>query len=179
MIEIDPGFFAFFILNLSPTIFTAQINKAFASLGQLRRFIIATRSLPKSGFVDLHSYTFHSKTKVTTRKANSKLLIIEHNGEDIGVVDLHAHHPESKTCTIDVLVILQPQTAGLETKAYRLIEDYLQRALACSRIIASIPDTTAASKFWTEMGFNVFTTSVDGKGQKRASKTVIFEKALP
>lgn len=103
-----------------------------------------------------------------------EFLIIEMDGKNIGVLDLHANYPEEGVCYLGLLLITKENTGrGLGKKIYALAEDYIKRALECNKIVIGISDANDVSGFWQKMGYQLNGKSYEWQGEN--TKTTVFE----
>ncbi len=108
-----------------------------------------------------------------------EFLIIEHDGSSIGVVDLHGNHPEEGICYLGLLLLRDDaKQMGTGSQSYKLIEDYVRRAMRCKSIRLGVSETNDVSTFWLKMGFEPNGRTYKWKGQHVTANVREFEKAL-
>jgi [ribosomal protein S5]-alanine N-acetyltransferase len=108
-----------------------------------------------------------------------EFLIINHNSKPIGVVDVHANHPEKEICYLGLLLISESLFArGLGRTCYELAEDYILRALGCKKIRIGISNDNDVSGFWEKMGFKFNGKTYDWKGEQKTTSVREFDKVL-
>ncbi len=117
------------------------------------------------------------------KKINEKYfkesLIIKINGESIGFLDLHAHHPEPDVCYLGLFLISESLfSRGLGTKCYQLAEDYILRAFSCKRILLGVSGDNDVSGFWHKMGFEFNGKTYDWKGEQKVTSVKEMSKSL-
>ncbi len=106
-------------------------------------------------------------------------LIIKINDQPIGILDLHAHHPEKEICYLGLLLIPEQLfSQGIGRKCYELAEDYILRAFGCKRIRLGISSDNDVTGFWQKMGFEFNGKTYDFKGEQKTTKIREFNKAL-
>lgn len=115
-----------------------------------------------------------------SQKYFKEFLVIEHGEEPIGVLDLHANHPQDGICYLGLLLIKEACFGqGLGTRCYRLAEDYIKRSLQCQRIRIGISEENDVTGFWTKVGFLPNGKSYRWKGENKTATVNEFEKTLP
>ncbi len=108
-----------------------------------------------------------------------EFLIIEHEGQNIGCLDLHVNHPEVGMTYLGMLVLDDKfQKRGLGKKCYALLEDYVRRALECSKIRLGITRDQTTQGFWKKMGYFENGHRYIFKGETKISEVLEFEKDL-
>lgn len=106
-------------------------------------------------------------------------LLIRLDDQPIGVLELHANHPEKEICYIGLLLISENLFGrGLGRKCYQLAEDYIFRALDCRRIRLGISNDNDVTVFWQKMGFEPNGSGYEWKGEEKTSVVREFEKVL-
>ncbi len=106
-------------------------------------------------------------------------LIIKLNNEPIGILDVHANHPEKEICYLGLLLIPENQfSRGLGRKCYELAEDYVLRAFGCKTIRLGISNDNDVSGFWQKMGFEFNGKTYDWKGEQKTATIREFDKNL-
>jgi RimJ/RimL family protein N-acetyltransferase len=117
--------------------------------------------------------------KKTGEKYFKEFLIIEYEEKPIGVLDLHANHPETGNSYLGLLLIEESQFGkGLGRKCYELAEDYIQRSLDCNKIRLGVSDENDVSPFWMKMGFEFNGKTYEWKGEEKTANVREFEKIL-
>lgn len=108
-----------------------------------------------------------------------EFLIIEMDGKNVGVLDLHANHPEVGMCYLGLLLITEDLfSKGLGTRVYELAEDYIKRALGCKKIRLGISDDNNVTGFWIKMGFQPNGKTYSWKGEEKTSMVSELDKEL-
>ncbi len=106
-------------------------------------------------------------------------LIIKFNNEPMGLLDLHAHHPERGICYLGLLLIPEELfSRGLGRQCYELAEDYILRAFSCKKIRLGISNDNDISGFWQKMGFEFNGKTYEWNGQQKTTTVREFEKDL-
>ncbi len=106
-------------------------------------------------------------------------LMIKFNGELIGILDVHAHHPEKEICYLGLLLISENLfSKGLGRKSYELAEDYIFRALGCQKIRLGISNDNDVTGFWQKMGFELNGKSYEHKGENKITTVQEYEKVI-
>ncbi len=108
-----------------------------------------------------------------------EFLIIEHEERAIGVLDLHANHPETGVCYIGLLLIEESLFGkGLGRKCYLLAEDYIKRSFGCKKIRLGVSDANDVSAFWKKVGFEPNGNSYEWKGENKSANVREFDKII-
>jgi uncharacterized cupin superfamily protein/N-acetylglutamate synthase-like GNAT family acetyltransferase len=108
-----------------------------------------------------------------------EFLVIESEGRAVGVVDLHAHHPDTGVCYLGLLLLREDCFGrGLGKRCYALIEDYVQRALQCSTIKLGVSEQNHVAGFWQKMGFLPIEKRYEHRGEEKLSTVHEFAKVL-
>jgi RimJ/RimL family protein N-acetyltransferase len=106
-------------------------------------------------------------------------LIIEYNDEPVGVLDVHANHPEEGVCYLGLLLIKEGLFGrGLGKACYEFSEDYIKRSLGCNKIRLGISDENDVSGFWIKMGFEFNGKTYEWKGEAKTANVKEFDKVL-
>jgi uncharacterized cupin superfamily protein len=117
--------------------------------------------------------------KATNDKYFKEFLIIEMDGRNIGVLDVHANHPEVGICYLGLLVITEDLfLQGLGKRVYQLAEDYVKRALECNLIRLGISESNDVVGFWIKMGFQPNGKTYSWTGEDKTSMVREFDKNL-
>jgi uncharacterized cupin superfamily protein/RimJ/RimL family protein N-acetyltransferase len=117
--------------------------------------------------------------KNTNEMYFNEFLIIQRNEQPIGVVDLHANHPEIGICYIGLLLIDEELFGqGIGTQCYNFIEDYILRSYECKQIRLGISAENNVSGFWVKMGFKPSGKSYEWKGENKITNVREFDKIL-
>ncbi len=117
--------------------------------------------------------------KKTNEKYFKEFLVIEHEERPIGILDLHANHPEEGVCYLGLLLLEENQFGkGLGRKSYELAEDYIKRALECKKIRLGVSDENDVSDFWMKMGFESNGKTYEWKGEEKTANVREFDKVL-
>jgi uncharacterized cupin superfamily protein/RimJ/RimL family protein N-acetyltransferase len=108
-----------------------------------------------------------------------EFLLIERDGKFIGAVDLHAHHRDKGTTYLGLFLINEKlQGQGLGRQCYLLIEDYIQRAYQCQKILLGIHEDNQVANFWKKMGFAVNGKTYEWEGEQKNALVTEYEKSL-
>lgn len=108
-----------------------------------------------------------------------EFLIIEKNKKPIGVLDLHANHPEEKICYLGLLLITEDLFGkDVGTECYRLAEDYIRRALQCDKIRLGVADENQVAPFWKKMGFLPNGRKYEFPGEAKVTQVQEYEKEI-
>lgn len=108
-----------------------------------------------------------------------EFLVIELNQEPIGVLDLHVHHPEEKVCYLGLLLIKENLfSRKIGTRCFQLAEDYIRRALGCTKIRLGVSDENDVSGYWQKMGFQFNGSSYQWKGKEKTATVREFDKLI-
>lgn len=103
-------------------------------------------------------------------------LIIQLNNKPIGFLEVHAHHPQKETCYLGLLLIREDLfSQGFGRKCYELAEDYILRALQCSKIHLGVSAESNTSGFWQKMGFEFSGKKYE---KSREHKTSILHECI-
>jgi uncharacterized cupin superfamily protein/ribosomal protein S18 acetylase RimI-like enzyme len=106
-------------------------------------------------------------------------LIIKLNNQPIGILDVHANHPEKEICYLGLLLIPEDLfSRGLGRKCYEFAEDYVLRALGCKKIRLGVSNDNDVSGFWQKMGFEFNGKTYDWKGEQKTATVREFDKDL-
>jgi len=117
--------------------------------------------------------------KSTGESYFKEFLIIEFNGKPVGVLDLHANHPEPGACYLGLLLIREDLFGnGLGRRCYQLAEDYMRRALGCRKILLGVAEANSVTNFWTKMGFTPNDKTYKLTGEHTNSTVREFAKFL-
>jgi len=127
--------------------------------------------------------TKHAMIDVPNKRCEKyfkEFLIIDLNDEPIGVLDLHANHPEVGICYLGLLLIKENCFGkGLGRRCYELAEDYVKRALGCNRIRLGVSDANDVTKFWEKQGFTHNGNIYNWTGEAKTSPVRELEKVIP
>lgn len=108
-----------------------------------------------------------------------EFLLIKLNNEPMGVLVVHANHPEKEICYLELLLITEDLfSRGLGQKCYELAEDYILRALGCRMIRLGVSNAIDVSGFWQKMGFELVGKNYDRKGHQNSATVREFSKSL-
>ncbi len=119
------------------------------------------------------------KPKEQSQQYFKEFLIIEAEGQAVGVVDLHVNHPEQETCYIGLLLLKESlQRKRLGTRAYKFIENYIKTALSCEKIKLGVSEENDVSIFWQKFGFKPSGKTYNWHGEKKTAKVMEFQKSL-
>lgn len=108
-----------------------------------------------------------------------EFLILEFNGESIGVMDLHCHHPEQDITYIGLLLIAEKFFGqGLGGECYRLAEDYIKRVYKSNSIRLGVSHENDVSGYWMAMGYKPNGRTYTWQGENKTTNVTEFEKSL-
>jgi uncharacterized cupin superfamily protein/GNAT superfamily N-acetyltransferase len=117
--------------------------------------------------------------KQKTEKYFKEFLLIELNGLNIGVLDVHAHHPDEGICYLGLLLITEDHfSKGLGARVYRFAEDYIKRSFGCRKIRLGVSDDNDVAGFWTKMGFTLNQKTYEWKGEGKTSTVREYDKDI-
>lgn len=132
---------------------------------------IASKKIAKHNIVD--------SPKETNELYFKEFLIVKKDNLAIGVIDLHAHHPEAGCCYLGLLIIEEKYFGkGLGTKIYQLTEDYIKRSFECKTIRIGISNDNDVSGFWLKMGFKPNEKNYEWKSEYKTTMVQEFEKQI-
>ncbi|MGE3681150.1 MAG: GNAT family N-acetyltransferase [Bdellovibrionales bacterium] len=115
----------------------------------------------------------------TCPKYRKEFLVIRCEGEPMGTVELHCHHPEEGIVYIGLLLLPQEYRGyGIGRKAYDAIERYLSERYACQRVLLGVSDDNDVSGFWSKLGFRANGKNYCWMGERKANNVVEYEKWL-
>jgi len=124
-----------------------------------------------------HAIVDGPKNKI--EKYFKEFLIIQWNDKNIGVLDVHANHPEEGICYLGLLLITEDLFAkGIGTRCFNLAEHYIKQAFGCKKIRLGISDENNVTGFWEKMGFQFNDKTYEWKGAERTSAIREFDKEL-
>lgn len=108
-----------------------------------------------------------------------ELLLIRRDGQAIGALEVHLHHPEPGTAYIGLLLIADDLFGqGLGRQCYKLGEDYLIRAWGCHKIRLGISNDNDVTGFWRKMGFEFNGQGYDWAGEAKTTTVREMEKTV-
>lgn len=117
--------------------------------------------------------------KEAGEKYFKEFLMVELEGQDIGVLDIHANHPEGGVCYLGLLLIREDLfSRRWGARVFKLAEDYIQRALGCHKIRLGVSDDNEVTGFWLKMGFRPNGKTYALKGEAKTSMVRELEKDL-
>jgi GNAT superfamily N-acetyltransferase len=117
--------------------------------------------------------------KKQSEKYFKEFLIIDLNDEPVGVLDLHANHPKAGVCYLGLLLIKEDCFGkGLGRRCYELAEDYIKRALGCSKLRLGVSDANDVAGFWEKQGFTHNGKTYNWTGEAKISMVRDFEKVI-
>jgi uncharacterized cupin superfamily protein/GNAT superfamily N-acetyltransferase len=117
--------------------------------------------------------------KKRDEKYFKEFLIIDLNNEPIGVLDLHANHPEVGVCYLGLLLIKEDCfRKGLGRRCYELAEDYVKRGLGCKEIRLGVSDANDVTKFWEKQGFSHNGNIYNWTGNVKTSEVRELKKVI-
>lgn len=117
--------------------------------------------------------------KKTIEAYFKEFLIIEMNGEPIGVVDLHCNHPEQGITYLGLLLISEHLSGkGIGKKCFFLAEDYIRRSFGSKIIRLGVSDDNDVSGFWKSVGFIPNRKTYSWKGEAKTTNVVEYDKIL-
>ena len=97
----------------------------------------------------------------------------------IGLIDVHAHHPEKGICYVGLLLLKESHhKCGLGRKSYLLLEDYVRRAFDCSIIRLGVSKENDYSNFWEKMGYTPNGNAYEWVGESKTTLVLEFEKEI-
>jgi uncharacterized cupin superfamily protein/RimJ/RimL family protein N-acetyltransferase len=109
-----------------------------------------------------------------------EFLLIELDGKNIGVLDVHANHPEEGICYLGLLLITEDLFGkGMGSRCYHFAEDYIKRSLECRKIRLGVSDENNVTEFWLKMGFQPNGSSYEWKAEAKTSIVRQFDKEIP
>ncbi len=109
----------------------------------------------------------------------NEFLIINYEGEQIGVLELHLNHPEDKHGYIGLFLLKNShQGRGLGKACYLVAEDYMKRALGCDKIRLGVSEFNNVGQFWQKMGFKLNGNSFSWHGEKKNNQVLEYEKVI-
>jgi uncharacterized cupin superfamily protein/GNAT superfamily N-acetyltransferase len=106
-------------------------------------------------------------------------LLIESRGRPVGVLDLHAHHPEPGICYLGLLLLRDRDAGkGFGRRCYELAEDYVRRAYGCKLIQLGVSADNDVSGFWTKMGFANNGKTYEWRAEAKTTAVTEMEKSI-
>lgn len=122
---------------------------------------------------------FTEKPSKPDPKHFKEFFIIQKDGEDIGVVELHGNNPKEGITYLGLLLIHEDQFgSGLGRKCYELAEDYVRRGYQHKMIRLGVSDENDVSPFWRKMGFAPNGDRYEWQGADKKAYVTEFEKTL-
>lgn len=108
-----------------------------------------------------------------------EFLLVEYEGERIGVLDLHFNHPGTGIAYLGLLLVEERfQRRGLGSKIYELCEDYCKKAHETKVLRLGINTENDVTQFWTRFGFRANGRSYQWQGEGKVTQVLEFEKNL-
>jgi len=107
------------------------------------------------------------------------VLLIEWEGQSIGVVDLIQDFAQIGTAFIGLFVLREAQQGkGLGREAFSALEDYAKKNLHAVKLRLAIVDSNPVQSFWEKMGFVETGEIHPHEGQNIKSVKRLMEKTL-
>lgn len=129
--------------------------------------------------LEMATFSLIDGPKKTGAKYKKEFLIIELEKTPIGVLDLHAHHPDEETCYLGLLLIDERLfSRGMGRKCFNLAENYIRRVLVCKKIRLGVSNDNDVTAFWKKMGFTPNGRTYEWKGEQKTTLVQEFDKDL-
>ena len=108
-----------------------------------------------------------------------EFLMIYLDSKPIGILDLHAHHPEVGICYLGLLLIDEDLfSRGIGRKCFELAQDYIKRAYQCHTIRLGVSDDNDVSAYWLKMGFEPNGRNYEWQAEKKKTNVREFDKTI-
>jgi len=128
---------------------------------------------------DLVRAELGEKPKTQGSDYRKEFLIAEWNGEPVGVLDLHIHHPERGCAYMGLLLISEKYFGlGLGRRIFELAEDYLKRIFEIQTLKLGISAANDVSGFWEKVGFVPNGKSYQWTGARKVTSVTEYQKDL-
>lgn len=112
-------------------------------------------------------------------QAQKHVLVIRHDEQAIGVIDLIQGYPDDDCSFIGLFLLREDnQAQGLGRLGYQAVEDYAREYLVAARLRLAVVDSNPAQEFWEKMGFRATGEIKPHHGNRIQSTKRVMEKRL-
>lgn len=107
------------------------------------------------------------------------VLLIEVEGEPIGIVDLIEGYPDNGIAFLGLLLLKEDsQGRGLGKEAYLRVEEYIAKLSSISKVRLAYIKNNPVHGFWEKVGFSLTGEEKPYEGENIKSLAILMEKIL-